>query len=511
MPNISDLLDSDMESSKNYIDENSLISSVSDATSIAQAKAGATKRKRKCVTMPKKSRAKPKAQSEQPVGALVAKRKAVDEVEEESEVDFAETQPVKPTVKSSKTVEPKPVSRTTTKARPRKKDAVSQAVRANEDDIPSPAFARSNYAQTKSVKALPKPITESKMKPASKKPRRAPTHPAEEVVSESGEDEEVIEQQPAKKKARTESRVRQEPSYRRRAGSVSDTERGDPMLRRKLGDVTRKFENMEVKYRNLKDVAVSEANANVEKLRKQCEAITEASNKLVTSLKKELALQAPLIQEGRKIKKEVQINDAETNKLRAANNELSATLAAAQNEIKSLQVKLAAARTATTVSESKVPSSAVKPAAAVRAPVSGTSESAQIAQLKLDLYGDLTGLIIRSVKMEKEGDTYDCIQTGRNGSKFEDNPSRGFITNSSSALHFKLYIDHEEAKSQSFEEVEFLYTPLLDANRDRDLIEIMPPYLSEDITFARENAAKFYARVVDTLTRKHEEVEEEAN
>jgi len=282
------------------------------------------------------------------------------------------------------------------------------------------------------------------------------------------------------------------------------------MLRRKLGDMTRKFENMEVRYRNLKDVAVSEANANVEKLRKQCEAITEASNKLVTSLKKELALQAPLIQESRKIKKDVQIHDAETSKLRAANNELSATLAAAQNEIKSLQVKLATARTTTTVSESKVPSSTVKPVAIVRAPVSAASESAQIAQLKLDLYGDLTGLIIRSVKMEKEGDTYDCIQTGRNGSKFEDRLSHGFSTNSCLALHFKLYIDHEEAKSQSFEEVEFLYTPLLDANRDRDLIEIMPPYLSEDITFARENAAKFYARVVDTLTRKHEEVEEEA-
>ncbi|KAJ9650824.1 hypothetical protein H2198_009872 [Neophaeococcomyces mojaviensis] len=480
-----------MESNKNYVDENSLISSVSDTTSIAQAKTGATKRKRKCVTMPKKSRGKAAPHSEEALRATVAKRKAVNKVEEESEPELVETQPAKPKAKSTKNAELKTTGRTTTKGRPRKKDTVSEEVEVDEDDVPSPAFARSNFAQTKSVKTLPKPVTENKVKPGVKKPRKAPVHATEEVMSEpEGEDD--VATQPPKKKVRTESRVRQEPSYRRRAGSVSDAERGDPMLRRKLGDVTRKYENMEVKYRNLKDVAVSEANANVEKLRKQCEAITEASNKLVTSLKKELALQAPLAQESRQLKKVVQTHETEAETLRAANNELSATLATAQNEIKTLQAKLAAARSASTVPESKVPSSAVKPAGLARAPVPVVSESAQIAQLKLDLYGDLTGLIIRGVKVEKEGDTYDCIQTGRNGT-----------------LHFKLYIDHEEAKSLSFEEVEFLYTPLLDANRDRDLIEIMPPYLSEDITFARENAAKFYARVVDTLTRKHEEVEEE--
>ena len=73
------------------------------------------------------------------------------------------------------------------------------------------------------------------------------------------------------------------------------------------------------------------------------------------------------------------------------------------------------------------------------------------------------------------------------------------------ALHFKLYIDQEDAKSSSFEETEFLYTPLLDANRDHDMINQMPEYLTEDITFARQNAAKFYARVVDTLTRRRPE------
>lgn len=77
------------------------------------------------------------------------------------------------------------------------------------------------------------------------------------------------------------------------------------------------------------------------------------------------------------------------------------------------------------------------------------------------------------------------------------------------ALHFKLFVDSDNAKKVSFEETEFLYSPQLDLNRDRDLIEIMPDYLTEDITFVREVAAKFYARVVKTLTEKpiEEEVE----
>src|SRR6202012_3516288 len=101
----------------------------------------------------------------------------------------------------------------------------------------------------------------------------------------------------------TASRTRQDPPFRRRAGSASDTERGDPNLRRKLGDVTRKFENIELKYRNLKEVGISEATANMEKLRKQCEVTTAASNELIASLKRELAMQAPLVQESHKLQK----------------------------------------------------------------------------------------------------------------------------------------------------------------------------------------------------------------
>ena len=108
--------------------------------------------------------------------------------------------------------------------------------------------------------------------------------------------------------------------------------------------------------------------------------------------------------------------------LQAQITQMTTSLAEAQTENKTLSAKLAANRTAAASVESvntKVPSSAVKASGGIR--LMGTAEAAQVAQaaqLKEDLYSDLTGLIIRSVKRESEDDVFDCIQTGRNGSKF---------------------------------------------------------------------------------------------
>ena len=74
------------------------------------------------------------------------------------------------------------------------------------------------------------------------------------------------------------------------------------------------------------------------------------------------------------------------------------------------------------------------------------------------------------------------------------------------ALHFHLSVANPALSG--YEDAEFQYTPLLDGNRDRDLLEILPDYLTEEICFPRSNAAKFYARVVDCMTKKIELVEE---
>ena len=76
------------------------------------------------------------------------------------------------------------------------------------------------------------------------------------------------------------------------------------------------------------------------------------------------------------------------------------------------------------------------------------------------------------------------------------------------ALHFKLAIATEgNGKGTSYEETEFQYTPHLDADRDSQLLELLPDYLTEEISFSRQNAAKFYGRVVGARTKRQREDE----
>ncbi|KAK2853260.1 hypothetical protein FQN49_005245, partial [Arthroderma sp. PD_2] len=74
-------------------------------------------------------------------------------------------------------------------------------------------------------------------------------------------------------------------------------------------------------------------------------------------------------------------------------------------------------------------------------------------------------------------------------------------------LHFKLGVSHnmDNRSTASLEAAEFHYIPLLDESRDRELLEMLPDYLSVDITFSRQHAAMFYSRVVDRLTKKQVE------
>lgn len=94
--------------------------------------------------------------------------------------------------------------------------------------------------------------------------------------------------------------------------------------------------------------------------------------------------------------------------------DLTASLSNARAEIKSLSAKLAASRAAE--ASIKVPGSALKSGTVgIKA---GPSEVILAAQAKEDLYGDLTGLIVRGMSRADEDTVFDCIQTGRNGSKF---------------------------------------------------------------------------------------------
>jgi hypothetical protein len=84
------------------------------------------------------------------------------------------------------------------------------------------------------------------------------------------------------------------------------------------------------------------------------------------------------------------------------------------------------------------------------------------------------------------------------------------LTKQISALRFHLSISHFDASSATpgpsfYDDAEFAYSPLLDEKNDRHLLEILPDYLTEEIVFPRNSAAKFYGKVVDCMSKKYED------
>ncbi|KAH7391465.1 chromosome segregation protein Csm1/Pcs1-domain-containing protein [Cadophora sp. MPI-SDFR-AT-0126] len=349
--------------------------------------------------------------------------------------------------------------------------------------------------------AKPNARTTKKLGPAKKE---RPTEPSpEKIIQETQYEEmdmdidadvdEVVEEpvlKPARSISRTHSHSRQrQPSLqRRRAGSASDTERSDPALRRKLGEITKKYEVLNIKYQDLRQIGVKETERNMDRLKKEGEVTNKNAGELIKSLRAELAVQTAAAKRSDGIKKKLEGQTAEATVLREQIAKLTVNLSEIQAENKTLSAKLAANRTASASVESahsKTPGSAMKANGGIR--LMGTAEAAQVAQaaqLKEDLYSDLTGLIIRSVKRESEEDIFDCIQTGRNGT-----------------LHFKLAAANEKS-AESYDDAQCSYIPQLDPSRDKALMELLPDYLVDEITFPRPQAAKFYARVVKALTEK---------
>ncbi|KAL0944199.1 chromosome segregation protein [Colletotrichum truncatum] len=272
--------------------------------------------------------------------------------------------------------------------------------------------------------------------------------------------------------------VLKEPVQRARARDNLDADLGDAHLRRRLGDAARKYENLELKYRDLREIGIKAAERNFDTLKKESDERANIASELINNLKEDLGTQRALAKEGQQSKLKLE----EMEKKVA---ELSASLAEAKQEVKTLSNKLAASRSAEAAATAvtvKVPGSAIKGGnAAARAIATASSDAVQTAQLKEDLYGDLTGLIVRVVKRDSAGQVFDCIQTGRNGT-----------------LHFKLEVETENSED-SYEEAHFTYKPQLDSNRDRDLIDLLPDFLVEEIEFSRPHAAKFYSRVTKSL------------
>lgn len=83
-----------------------------------------------------------------------------------------------------------------------------------------------------------------------------------------------------------------------------------------------------------------------------------------------------------------------------------------------------------------------------------------------------------------------------------------------SALRFHLYVSHNTANPSTtstpgnvtaYEDEEFAYLPILDQKNDRHLLEILPDYLQEEISFPRNAAPKFYEKIAKLMNTVFED------
>ncbi len=226
------------------------------------------------------------------------------------------------------------------------------------------------------------------------------------------------------------------PPPRERSASFSGTERewraGDPETRRKLKDLTKRYDDLKTKYSILQDSGKDSADGNFEKLKRATDEKAKDANALIASLKKEIAElrhSTSNTSELTSLQKQVSTLNVANEKLTADSATLKEKFQTSQNEVKSLEAKLVAARqqvsnSLTTQETSKAPSSQTALSRSVNGSAMNAATDAQKeAKMKENLYSDLTGLIIRGVKRNAEGeDEYDCIQTGRNGSTYPHPP-----------------------------------------------------------------------------------------
>jgi len=123
--------------------------------------------------------------------------------------------------------------------------------------------------------------------------------------------------------------------------------------------------------------------------------------------------------EGQQLRKTIAGHETTITELQKQVSVLSEGLAQSKKENKALQTKLAVSRSAEasnaikgTLAGGKANGSAGQNGAANKA-----ADAVHAAQLKEDLFSDLTGLIVTGVKFHDKEDIFDCLQTGRNGSK----------------------------------------------------------------------------------------------
>ncbi|KAI1531046.1 Csm1 multi-domain protein [Pyrenophora tritici-repentis] len=317
-----------------------------------------------------------------------------------------------------------------------------------EEEVAAPAKPAKRGRPAKKAQEEEEPVEEAAPAPA-KRGRKAATIEVDEIP-ESMPPPPPSRPSARRAQAKPNSRARRASAGVRRTGSVSDSER-DPVMRRKVGDLTRKLDAMTSKYETLREAASSGKETNFEQLKKRTDQIAKDQDAIITALKAQITTLQSHTSTLPTLKQELLSASKESLRLATENKKLTDALATAHSENKILSNKLSAARSSSQQQDSgkTVPGSAMKPRT-TGVVLPGTAEAAREAALakhKVDLYSDLTNLVVLGMrKNEEDADVYDCIQTGRNG---------------------------------------------------------------KEICFPRGQAAKFYCKVMDSMSKKVEIVEDE--
>ncbi|KKA26402.1 hypothetical protein TD95_001407 [Thielaviopsis punctulata] len=389
------------------------------------------------------------------------------------------------------TVRPKTKVATATK---RKKAAVAPIDDDDEDmvDAPDVVLEKTKAKKSRIVKTAPAKVAQEEdladeLEPA-RKPRGRVVKKTK-IVSEPHEDVEMMEDQIAEEAAVPENPATPTPAPQTVPASIARAKRrlaiphssstvlSEASANQKLAEMKRKYDKLEARYNSLHEVGIEEAQNNYDKLKRQSEARAKTSTELIEKLKEEVAHQTALAEEGEILRAELAESEATIDELQRKLGSLEKLLMESRAENKSLATKLAASRAGDSINGIGSTSNGTRTMGA-------NSELMQMAHMKEDLYGDLTGLYIRGVKRTGGEDVFDCLLSVRNWT-----------------LHFKLATDQEDGSgSGEYQEAMFTYRPQLDENRDKALIELLPEYLTDEIQFARPHSNRFYARVTQALS-----------
>lgn len=357
-----------------------------------------------------KRKAAPKAQPRQALKDRTNEQHASD-TEEVDEFDNDNMEASKPKAKRAKTAA---TSKTTKKAAapkaaPAKKGKVAKRAASPEPVIPETQQdpdQMDDVEQSIEISLDPSNMDieqEPTPKPVQKYYQRAPSVPIQ-----------PLHPRPSARPASVQ------PAYapvRERSGSAGGGERrvGDPELRRALNDMTKKYENLQLKYESLEDVSKEDAETNFQQLKRASDQKAKGANELIAALKKDLADVRKSA--GSSEKKQISTLTATNEKIAAERDDLKEKLKVSQNEVKSMEAKLIAARQQLSSSVLEAKAQATAATKLSHNSTAGLGDAQKEAKMKENLYADLTGLIVCGVKRLDGEDVYDCIQTGRNGSK----------------------------------------------------------------------------------------------